>query len=88
MDETEKENLEELTKLQLIDKILNQRINIKLLEAKNKRLEKELSIKDLALSEAKVSAKVRIYMEESLSLMEDIEILKNELREKKNKCKK
>ena len=79
----EKNKLQTLTKEQLINKCINQKEALSSANAKITQLAKELLLKNIALSEVRVDYKVRVYMEETLSLIEDVEQLKKELKELK-----
>lgn len=76
-------NLEELTKEQLIKICKNQQREIRDLQEKNQTNEKKLEVystctnKDLG-----ISRRLEICMQETLSYIEDVEYLKEELRKK------
>lgn len=71
--------LEDLTKDELIKKCLNQRENIKQLQDKLKQIETKCDLLQTYMSSKSSRTKIDIYMEETLSFMEDIEELKKEI---------
>ena len=73
-----KVELEELTKEELIAKCQNQKESLKVANDKIQSLSKELEIIRVVLSERRLSEKLRICMEETLSYVEEVERLKNE----------
>ena len=73
-----KVELEELTKEELIAKCQNQKESLKVANDKIQSLSKELEIIRVVLSERRLSEKLRICMEETLSYVEEVERLKKE----------
>lgn len=72
-------DLEDLTKEELVKKCKNQRENIKILNSVVKKLKEELELKNYILSNAKMSEKIRVCMNETISYMEEVEQLKQEI---------
>lgn len=83
MAKKESKSLESLTKAELISKCQNQKETIKRLQAKIEDvslLERKIGILELAYKDMKIDHKLRICMNETLSLMNDIEKLKQKNR--------
>lgn len=72
--------LEKLSREELIKKCLNQRNHIQELQDKITSLKKEVELKDVAMSKLKLNHKLDIYMQETLSYMEDIEYMKRKVK--------
>ena len=76
----EQKPLEELTREELIEKCYNQRNLIKQLQEGGKQLLKEfIFLKDM-LSEKNLPHKLRIATEETLSYMDEVEKMKQEIK--------
>ncbi len=84
MAKQEQKPLEELTREELIRKCYNQRNNIQQLQSKVEAAEKEKAFLKAMYSNWPINKKVEIAMKETLSYIEEVELLKEEL---KNVCK-
>lgn len=83
MVKKEKKSLENLTKAELISKCENQRTTIKRLQKELEDvplLKRKIQVLELVFKDFKMEHKLRICMQESISLMHDIEVLKEKNR--------
>jgi hypothetical protein len=75
-------NIEDMSKEQLITKCYTYKNNLYIANEKIKSLTKELELARVVLSERRLTEKLRICMEETLSYMKEIERMKIKEREK------
>lgn len=75
--------LEKLSKNDLIKKCENQKQLIQNLVDKNKRLQDQCNILRLVVSNANINHKLMVCMQETMSYIEDVEDLKNEIKKLK-----
>lgn len=69
-------SISQMTKEELKEKCYNQQTEIKRLKDKIKQLNKELEIKNICLSQKTIPNKIKIYMEETLAYIEEVERFK------------
>lgn len=75
--------LEKLSKNDLIKKCENQKQLIQNLVDKNKRLQDQCNILRLIVSNKRIDHKVMVCMQETMSYIDDVEDLKNEIKKLK-----
>ena len=75
--------LEKLSKNDLIKKCENQKQLIQNLVDKNKRLQDQCNILRLVVSNASIDHKLMVCMQETMSYIDDVEDLKNEIKKLK-----
>lgn len=75
--------LENLSKNDLIKKCENQKQLIQNLVDKNKRLQDQCNILRLVVSNARIDYKLMVCMQETMSYIDDVEDLKNEIKKLK-----
>lgn len=72
---------EELSKQELIEKCYNYKENIKILNEKIKQLNKKINVFEIEMSNRTQSNKIKLYMQETMSYIDEIERLKKKLKE-------
>jgi tRNA A37 threonylcarbamoyladenosine dehydratase len=72
---------EELSKEELIEKCYNYKENIKILNEKIKQLNKKINVFEIEMSNRTQSNKIKLYMQETMSYIDEIERLKKKLKE-------